>query len=199
MPRGNAPQTKVHYQGKEDDYIVFIESLTDLEKWKTDSSVPLAQILAGFKIFITHKYVFALSLLPSLSPCCRYAPLFEALSIVDSIWPRKTRSMKAFALAHFQFIFERRHLPAFRRPADTYLSGKIRQGAQGLLDAASKAQLENEFGTSNEDECIKVILHKGQVQETEVLYLSSPLLTKYLTSVSIAWDGVDLNSHCCSP
>jgi hypothetical protein len=36
------------------------------------------------------------------------------------------------------------------------------------MDGASKATLENEFGTSNEDDCIKQILTKGNLQVTEV-------------------------------
>ena len=36
------------------------------------------------------------------------------------------------------------------------------------MDGASNATLENEFGTHNEDECIKQILNKGQVQKSEV-------------------------------
>lgn len=43
-----------------------------------------------------------------------------------------------------------------------------RHGAQGVLDGASKSTLENEFGTTDEDECIKKILHGGMIQETEV-------------------------------
>jgi ribosome maturation protein Sdo1 len=43
-----------------------------------------------------------------------------------------------------------------------------RHGAQGQLDGASKSTLENQFGTSNEDEVIKEILEKGTVQESEV-------------------------------
>ena len=43
-----------------------------------------------------------------------------------------------------------------------------RHGAQGQLDGASKSALENEFGTSNEDEVIKQILTKGSVQSGEV-------------------------------
>ena len=37
-----------------------------------------------------------------------------------------------------------------------------------MLDGASKATLENEFGTSNEDECIIKILESGEVQKTHV-------------------------------
>ncbi|RGP75011.1 shwachman-bodian-diamond syndrome [Fusarium longipes] len=41
------------------------------------------------------------------------------------------------------------------------------QGVQGTLDAASKAALENEFGTSVDDDVIKQILEKGETQNTE--------------------------------
>jgi hypothetical protein len=53
--RGNAPQTKVHYKGKEDDFIIFAESKEAVQTWKTDKTVPLAQVVSGFKIFVTHK------------------------------------------------------------------------------------------------------------------------------------------------
>ncbi|KAI9856702.1 MAG: hypothetical protein M1824_005285 [Vezdaea acicularis] len=96
MPRGNASQTKVHYKGKEDDFVVFVDDAQAVKAWKEDSSIPLAQVVSGFKIFITHKH-----------------------------------------------------------------------GAQGILDAASKSTLENEFGTSYDDEVVKVILEKGDIQETE--------------------------------
>jgi ribosome maturation protein Sdo1 len=36
------------------------------------------------------------------------------------------------------------------------------------MNTASKGTLENEFGTSNEDEVIKQILQKGDVQSTKV-------------------------------
>ncbi len=39
-----------------------------------------------------------------------------------------------------------------------------RHGAQGQLDGASKGTLENEFGTSRDDEVIKKILEEGSVQ-----------------------------------
>ncbi|KAJ9616284.1 hypothetical protein H2200_000001 [Cladophialophora chaetospira] len=96
MPRGNAAVTKVHFQGKTDDFIVFVESAEDVAKWKKDSSIPLAQVVNSFKIMVTHK-----------------------------------------------------------------------QGAQGQLDEASNASLENEFGTKNEDEVIKKILTDGQAQTSE--------------------------------
>ncbi len=50
-----------------------------------------------------------------------------------------------------------------------------RHGAQGQYDSASQGTLENEFGTKNEEECIKVILEKGNAQDTEVGFLQPPL------------------------
>ena len=50
-----------------------------------------------------------------------------------------------------------------------------------MLDGASKATLENEFGTSNDDECIIKILESGEVQQTQVrnsLMLQDLMLTK---------------------
>ena len=45
---------------------------------------------------------------------------------------------------------------------------RCRHGAQGVLDTASKSTLDNEFGTSNEDECMIKIMERGSIQETEV-------------------------------
>ncbi|RDW84975.1 hypothetical protein BP6252_02565 [Coleophoma cylindrospora] len=96
MVRGEAVQTKVHYKGTEDDFVIFADSVADVKKWREDKSVPLASVVNSFKIFVTHK-----------------------------------------------------------------------QGAQGTLDGASNAILDNEFGTHVDDEVIKIILEKGQLQETE--------------------------------
>ncbi|KAF6840040.1 RNA-binding protein [Colletotrichum plurivorum] len=96
MVRGEAQQTKVHYKGQADDFLVFVEDPELYQKWQSDKSVPMAHFVSSFKIFVTHK-----------------------------------------------------------------------QGAQGTYDAASKAMLENEFGTSVDEEVIKVILEKGSTQTTE--------------------------------
>ncbi|KIX07295.1 uncharacterized protein Z518_01948 [Rhinocladiella mackenziei CBS 650.93] len=93
MPRGTGLITKVFYKGNTDDFIVFVESPEDLQAWKADKSIPLAQVVNSFKIMVTHKH-----------------------------------------------------------------------GAQGQMDGASKASLENEFGTSYEDDVIKKILETGQMQ-----------------------------------
>jgi hypothetical protein len=50
----------------------------------------------------------------------------------------------------------------------TRLGKSFRHGSQGILDGASKAVLENEFGTSNDDEVVLKILEKGDLQEFEV-------------------------------
>ena len=60
MPRGNAHQSKVHYQGKEEDFVIMVDDVQSVQKWKDDKSIPLAQVVSGFKIFVTHKYVYTI-------------------------------------------------------------------------------------------------------------------------------------------
>ena len=55
MPRGNTAQTKVYYKGKDEDFVIFVDSAQAVKNWKGDRSIPLAQVVSGFKIFITHK------------------------------------------------------------------------------------------------------------------------------------------------
>ena len=55
MTRGNVHQSKVHYQGKEEDYVIFVDDVKAVQDWKNDRSIPLAQVVSGFKIFVTHK------------------------------------------------------------------------------------------------------------------------------------------------
>ena len=55
MPRGNDQQTKVHYKGTDDDFVVFVDSVDIVKKWREDKSIPLAEVVAGWKIFVTHK------------------------------------------------------------------------------------------------------------------------------------------------
>ena len=96
MARGNSPQTQVFYKGSNgDQFCVFVESEELLKKWKADSSIPMTEIVAGWKIMVPE------------------------------------------------------------------------HGKQGILNTASKGQLENEFGTSNEDEVMKKILTDGSVQSTD--------------------------------
>ncbi|KAG8624703.1 hypothetical protein KVT40_007770 [Elsinoe batatas] len=94
--RGNAQTCKVHFKGSEDDYVIFVENGKAVRDWKSDKSIPLAQVVNGWKIFVTHK-----------------------------------------------------------------------QGSQGVLDGASKGQLESEFGTSREEDVVTQILEKGTIIESE--------------------------------
>ncbi|PFH62540.1 hypothetical protein XA68_13122 [Ophiocordyceps unilateralis] len=55
MTRGEATQIKVHYKGKNDDFLVFVEDPETYKKWKTDRSIPLAHFVSSFKIFLTHR------------------------------------------------------------------------------------------------------------------------------------------------
>jgi len=95
MPRGNAAQHKVFYQGSTEGFVVFVESEEIVQKWKHDKSIPLTEVVAGWKILTSE------------------------------------------------------------------------HGKQGVLNTASNSQLENEFGTKNEDEVVKKILEKGEVQSSE--------------------------------
>jgi len=56
MARGEATQTKVHYKGKDEDFVVFLDSAEDYKKWLGDKSMPLAQVVSSFKTFFTHKH-----------------------------------------------------------------------------------------------------------------------------------------------
>ncbi|OJJ02622.1 hypothetical protein ASPVEDRAFT_42125 [Aspergillus versicolor CBS 583.65] len=91
--RANDPTNKIFYKGKSDDFIVFVNDATTLKNWKNDSTIPLSDVVNGWKIFVTHNH-----------------------------------------------------------------------GSQGVLDGASKASLENEFGTHNDEECVKKILEGGELQ-----------------------------------
>ncbi|GAB1310408.1 Ribosome maturation protein [Madurella fahalii] len=97
MTRGDVNRVKIHYKGQDEDFVVFLDSVEDYQKWLSDRSVPLAQVVSSFKVFTTH-----------------------------------------------------------------------RQGAQGILEGASNAMLENEFGTSDENDAVLKILEKGNLQEFEM-------------------------------
>ena len=55
MVRGEAQQTKVHYKGQDEDFIIFVDDVKAARDWKTDKSIPLAHVVSSFKIFVTHK------------------------------------------------------------------------------------------------------------------------------------------------
>lgn len=52
------------------------------------------------------------------------------------------------------------------------------------MDGASKSTLENEFGTSNEDECLIKILEKGDLQGSEVSYPSCAVYQDFVLTVT---------------
>jgi hypothetical protein len=55
MTRGGAEQAYAHFKGKDETFIVYLDDAAAAEKWKTDKTIPLAQVVGSFKIFITHK------------------------------------------------------------------------------------------------------------------------------------------------
>jgi ribosome maturation protein Sdo1 len=55
MPRGLGQQTKVHYKGAADDFIIFVDNEEIVAKWKQDKTVPLSDVVSGWKVFVTHK------------------------------------------------------------------------------------------------------------------------------------------------
>ena len=57
MTRGAGQQTKIHYKGKNEDFIVFAESEEAVRNWKKDSTIPLVDVVDSFKILVSHKYV----------------------------------------------------------------------------------------------------------------------------------------------
>jgi len=56
MAKGEGQTTKVHFKGKEDDFVVFVESAKAVADWKADKSIPLTQVVDSFKVFVTHKH-----------------------------------------------------------------------------------------------------------------------------------------------
>lgn len=60
MARGNVGVYKVFYKGDHDDFIIFVEDPALVREWKKDRSLPLARVVSGFKIFVTHRYVESL-------------------------------------------------------------------------------------------------------------------------------------------
>jgi hypothetical protein len=53
MARGNVGNTKVFYQGSSEGFAVFVESEELVKKWKEDKTIPLTDVVAGWKIFTT--------------------------------------------------------------------------------------------------------------------------------------------------
>jgi len=55
MARGGTVQSKVHYKGTSDDFLVFVDDIEAYKKWLGDKSVPLVEVISSFKVFVTHR------------------------------------------------------------------------------------------------------------------------------------------------
>jgi hypothetical protein len=55
MVRGETTQTKIHYKGDSDDFIIFVDDVDAMKKWKDDKTIPMSQFISAFKVFCTHK------------------------------------------------------------------------------------------------------------------------------------------------
>lgn len=55
MTRGGTTQAKIHFKGKSDDFLVFIDDLDTYKRWLGDKSVPLVDFVSTFSVFVTHK------------------------------------------------------------------------------------------------------------------------------------------------
>ncbi|KAL6858522.1 ribosome maturation protein [Trichoderma novae-zelandiae] len=55
MTRGEAVQSKIHYKGKQDDFLVFVDDVDTYKKWQNDRSIPLAHFISTFQVFLTHR------------------------------------------------------------------------------------------------------------------------------------------------
>ncbi|KAH6853026.1 ribosome maturation protein [Alternaria rosae] len=128
MARGNSPQTQVFYKGSSgDQFCIFVDSVEQLQKWKADSTIPMVDVVAGWKVLVPE------------------------------------------------------------------------HGKQGVLNTASKQQLENEFGKdAKEDDIFKKILQEGSVQSSEVccvLFLSQIFYLANVMKSAIANTCVKQNSE----
>ncbi|RFU72295.1 ribosome maturation sbds [Trichoderma arundinaceum] len=55
MTRGESTQSKIHYKGKQEDFLVFVDDVELYKKWLSDKSVPLAHFTSAFTVFVTHR------------------------------------------------------------------------------------------------------------------------------------------------
>lgn len=72
MTRADVNRTKVHYRGSTEDFIVFLDSAEDYQKWLADRSVPLTQVVSSFKVFTTRVYVLFFFFFGPLLFCLSY-------------------------------------------------------------------------------------------------------------------------------
>ncbi|KAK6522558.1 hypothetical protein TWF281_001998 [Arthrobotrys megalospora] len=53
--RGAEKVNKVYLQKGGEDFVVLVEDKEALSKWKKDTTVPLTDVVDGFKVFTTHR------------------------------------------------------------------------------------------------------------------------------------------------
>ncbi|KAF9886860.1 hypothetical protein FE257_010983 [Aspergillus nanangensis] len=56
MSRANETVSKVFYKGSTDDFIVLVDDVQILDKWRNDSTIPLVDVVNGFDIFATNNH-----------------------------------------------------------------------------------------------------------------------------------------------
>lgn len=81
MVRADNVQTKVHFKGAEDDFIIIVTSAEMVKKWKEDKTIPLVDVVDAFDVFCTHKYMFPALPLSPFSHSVARGPL-----VTDDVW-----------------------------------------------------------------------------------------------------------------
>ena len=54
-------------------------------------------------------------------------------------------------------------------PYEAFSTFFSNQGSQGILGQPSQQQLDNVFGTHKDDEVVKIIMEKGQLQHSDAI------------------------------
>ncbi|RYP92745.1 hypothetical protein DL770_001134 [Monosporascus sp. CRB-9-2] len=175
MVKGNASTTKVHYKGKEDDFLVFIDDVETFKKWQKDKSIPMAHFISTYKVFITHRerggagrvYLHQPSPFASLGAQIKGKSRQYAPSASATAWPWELVVMwQAVSVATMQPPVDAEGCyEAANRLYPRDLANELQN--PGQYDGASHATLDNEFGTHTDDEVIKKILETGNLQEAE--------------------------------
>jgi Shwachman-Bodian-Diamond syndrome (SBDS) protein len=147
MVKGDGPQMKVHYKGSDDDFVVFIEDAAALKAWKADHSIPLVEVVQSFDIFSTNK--------------CEH--LDADVLVLSFLGEHPVLASPMHSLVQHQalcMVYSVCHSGC----------GWCRQGAQGILDRASHASMDSEFGSHKEEEVVTKILESGEMQEGAVRF-----------------------------
>jgi hypothetical protein len=60
--RGDGLQTRCHYKGDNNDFVVLVESKIAVEKWRGDKSIAMTDVVDAYAVFATERYVSMLCL-----------------------------------------------------------------------------------------------------------------------------------------